>query len=1244
MIDETDVPDGVILGSNKMAVVTIREPVIGITPPATATVDYFGAKSIIRLDVPEELKGRGVDVVFLYDTQAGTARGGIDCRDPDIDLVNKAITGSGTPGEVINGPVYHRIENINSDSVELGIELCSGSGGKTFDVVWNTTTYLGDLDRGYTGIKQTPFNSSAPHCINSSYCLTRVKIVGENSKKTCVLPQLISAVKSYSVETHNGTAHMDRWKRVLAAFGHDNGYSKMTVGEAQQNSITYWSVRWDPVVKALECLANTAGTDPVVTVSGGSVITEGGDALFTLTATPVPTTNLEVKLTIEDDATSDFVSSSDEGTQTVTIPANQGSATHTLTTVNDSTDEANGNITATVVADTGYTVGIPESATIAVNDDDVSPVPTLSVVLSPTSANEGDTGDKGYATVTFSLDPVRSQPTSFKACLKTTGTATHGTGADYQLITLNSDTPLTVSNTCYTHSIPANTASGQVRLLIRGDDAVEADESIVLELRDPPQGVVVDGTRGTATYSILNDDVAASDPVVSIMGGTAITEGGTATFTLTAIPAPLSDLSVAVDVGDSGDFAVSGQTGPRTVTLGIGGTGTLTVTTDDDNADEANGSITATIKPGTGYTPSSTSKTVSIAVSDNDVSTGPTISINDVTAPENIRFMNFTATLSEASTERVYFHWKTRESHPVSAQEGKDYIKSGRRYFFAPGQTSIPIRVYIFNDSHDEGSETFEVVLSKPYNATILDGVGVGTIVNSDPLPSAWLSRFGRTVAEQALDGIEDRLAGSRMADVDIALAGHGLDFGVRDHSDSLEDGHGSQTIGGFSGHDDRGYQTRSYAHGSYSPDATGFDGSHTMTLDEALLNSRFTTTSRSDSKGGSLAFWGRASQSSFDGQEGTFSLTGDITTAFLGTDYARNKWLVGLALTRSTAKGRYGDTDLDPRPASQTCEDDDVALCRDAIRAGDGQVSSSLTAVIPYGSFQVSERFQLWGALGFGAGDVTLIPRSGGSLKSDMSWRMAALGLRGEVLPPPVEGSGLSLAVVSDVLWVNTTSEKTHDLAAADTDVSRFRLGLEGSWHMDLANGRSFVPRLEIGTRYDGGDAETGFGIEVGAGLSLRDHVSGVSFDLSGRTLVQHDNDTFKDRGISVSFTYDPNPQSRRGPSLTVHKQVGGSSEGGVDALFAPTPLEDRTGSGDDSRWGMEAAYGFPVGDGSYTGSPTAGVDIAEQSRDYSVGWRLTPESRNAPDFSLGVTGTRRVSTIEPPDHMTSVDVTTRW
>ena len=47
-------------------------------------------------------------------------------------------------------------------------------------------------------------------------------------------------------------------------------------------------------------------------------------------------------------------------------------------------------------------------------------------------------------------------------------------------------------------------------------------------------------------------------------------------------------------------------------------------------------------------------------------------------------------------------------------------------------------------------------------------------------------------------------------------------------------------------------------------------------------------------------------------------------------------------------------------------------------------------------------------------------------------------------------------------------------------------RLGLEGAWRgIGTAGGGTFVPVLEVGLRHDGGDAETGFGIDVGGGLT---------------------------------------------------------------------------------------------------------------------------------------------------------------
>ena len=49
-----------------------------------------------------------------------------------------------------------------------------------------------------------------------------------------------------------------------------------------------------------------------------------------------------------------------------------------------------------------------------------------------------------------------------------------------------------------------------------------------------------------------------------------------------------------------------------------------------------------------------------------------------------------------------------------------------------------------------------------------------------------------------------------------------------------------------------------------------------------------------------------------FDGREGTFSLDGAATTALLGADYARGRWLIGLALAQSAGEGDYRDTKID--------------------------------------------------------------------------------------------------------------------------------------------------------------------------------------------------------------------------------------------------------------------------------------------------------------------------------------------
>ena len=272
--------------------------------------------------------------------------------------------------------------------------------------------------------------------------------------------------------------------------------------------------------------------------------------------------------------------------------------------------------------------------------------------------------------------------------------------------------------------------------------------------------------------------------------------------------------------------------------------------------------------------------------------------------------------------------------------------------------------------------------------------------------------------------------------------------------------------------------------------------------------------------------------------------------------------------------------------------------------------------------------------------------------------------------MPLPRQGSGPGLALESDALWARTSSDKTQDLAASDSDVTRLRLGLEGSWRIVMdgnaqpgsesgtrpgsGSGASLTPRIEVGARHDGGDAETGAGVELGGGLAWSAPALGLRLDVEGRTLLAHGDDDLEDRGFAASVAYDPDPATLRGPSLTLRQDWGGAATGGIDALFAPDPLTDRTGgSAAQSRWQAEAAYGFRAFDGRFTGSPHVGFGFTTGTREYTLGWRLTPAVPStgskrthaiAADVSLGLKATRRENNDTAPEHALGVEVNAHW
>ena len=94
-----------------------------------------------------------------------------------------------------------------------------------------------------------------------------------------------------------------------------------------------------------------------------------------------------------------------------------------------------------------------------------------------------------------------------------------------------------------------------------------------------------------ATTVTLRDELPAEPELTIARDQTTVVEGTDATWTITADTAPSSDLTVNVDVTESGVY-IDG-TAPTTVTLLTSGDTTettLTVPTLDDSADEPNGS------------------------------------------------------------------------------------------------------------------------------------------------------------------------------------------------------------------------------------------------------------------------------------------------------------------------------------------------------------------------------------------------------------------------------------------------------------------------------------------------------------------------------------------------------------------------------------------------------------------------------------------------------------------------------
>ena len=322
------------------------------------------------------------------------------------------------------------------------------------------------------------------------------------------------------------------------------------------------------------------------------------------------------------------------------------------------------------------------------------------------------------------------------------------------------------------------------------------------------------------------------------------------------------------------------------------------------------------------------------------------------------------------------------------------------------------------------------------------------------------------------------------------------------------------------------------------------------------------------------------------------------------GADYAKGRMVTGVSLSHSRGLGRYAGVDS-------------------------GQVNSAVTGLYPWIGYKASERVTVWTVAGYGAGGLMLNPGAGAPIETGLSMAMAAGGGRGQILGG---GEGFGLAFKADTLWVGMRTKAVTgpggNLDSTTAAVSRLRTALEGSQSMTIAKRMALTPSVEIGIRQDGGDAETGRGMDLGAGLVLADGVTGLAVDIRVRRLLVHQAAGFAESGMSISVSYNPTPFTPLGLTARVSPAWGGESMSGAEALWGRESMagmsHDPLMNGGGQRLDTEMGYGVPIGS-RFVGTPRAGVRTSEYGRDYRIGYGMQVLEQGRLKLQLGVDAERR-------------------
>ena len=338
----------------------------------------------------------------------------------------------------------------------------------------------------------------------------------------------------------------------------------------------------------------------------------------------------------------------------------------------------------------------------------------------------------------------------------------------------------------------------------------------------------------------------------------------------------------------------------------------------------------------------------------------------------------------------------------------------------------------------------------------------------------------------------------------------------------------------------------------------------------------------------GSPTFWGRGDYGQMSSDDGSLDWEGNLTRAQIGLDARPGaEMLTGLAL--SWAQGSF-----------------DYSAPLLGEERVDGTYTPRMLSLHPYVGFSPG-RLGVWLTAGLGRGGIEIDDEQGtvGQQSSDTSLRTASVGASGDLLASgPTQ---LRIKAAATVAQVEV--EGGGRIAEQTVSANRLRLALKGSHAYEAGMDGQVTPEIEVALRQDGGDGQTGAGVEVGGGL--RYEGGGFTLEAMARSLVSDGDDEveYKEWGAHLLLQRSAGT-SGRGLSLRVMPTYGTQANSLTLWERSVAEIADRGAVNAQGQLRAEVGYGLaaPGGRGVYT--VYSGMTQAPERIQLRLGTRLEVDS----------------------------------